>query len=95
MRGELPCQPVAVVHTSHFLAKQFCSEGLSWPSLRAQGEWVSFSLGNGSSALGLYPWNSLAGDAGVGKWPTAPEIRPSLPNSEVGRARSGSTIPAP
>jgi uncharacterized glyoxalase superfamily protein PhnB len=29
------------------------------------GDWVSFSLGGGSSALGLYPWEALADDAGV------------------------------
>jgi hypothetical protein len=46
-------------------AKQFFCEGLGWPILQEQGEWVCFSLGNGSSALGLYPWNALAGDAGV------------------------------
>ena len=41
-------------------AKQFYSEGLGWPILQEQGEWVCFSLGNGSSALGLYPWDALA-----------------------------------
>jgi len=46
-------------------AKQFYSEGLGGPIQQEQGEWVSFSLGNGSSALGLYPWDALAGDAGV------------------------------
>ncbi|MGH2621165.1 MAG: VOC family protein [Anaerolineales bacterium] len=46
-------------------AKQFYSEGLGWPIHQEQGEWVSFSLGNGSSALGLYPWDTLADDAGV------------------------------
>src|SRR3990170_1868027 len=46
-------------------AKRFYSEGLGWPILQEQGEWVSFSLGNGSSVLGLFPWDSLAGDAGV------------------------------
>ena len=46
-------------------AKQFYNEGLGWPIKQAQGEWVSFSLGSGSSALGLYPWDTLADDAGV------------------------------
>lgn len=46
-------------------AKQFYSEGLGWPIQQEQGEWVSFSLGDGSSALGLYPWEALADDAGV------------------------------
>jgi hypothetical protein len=34
-------------------AKRFYSEGLGWPIQQDQNEWVSFSLGNGSSALGL------------------------------------------
>jgi predicted enzyme related to lactoylglutathione lyase len=46
-------------------AKQFYSEGLGWPIAQEQGPWVCFSLGNGSSALGLYPWAALAEDAGV------------------------------
>jgi predicted enzyme related to lactoylglutathione lyase len=46
-------------------AKQFYSEGLGWPIQQEQGPWVCFSLGNGSSALGLYPWDALADDAGV------------------------------
>jgi catechol 2,3-dioxygenase-like lactoylglutathione lyase family enzyme len=46
-------------------AKEFYSEGLGWPILQDQGEWVAFSLGDGSSALGLYPWEALAADAGV------------------------------
>lgn len=46
-------------------AKQFYSEGLGWPIQQDYGQWVSFSLGNGSSALGLYAWDTLADDAGV------------------------------
>jgi hypothetical protein len=46
-------------------AKQFYSKGLGWPIQQEQGEWVSFSLNNGSSALGLLPRDMLAGDAGV------------------------------
>jgi uncharacterized protein len=46
-------------------AKQFYSEGLGWPIQQEQGDWVSFSLGNGTSALGLLPWGALADDAGV------------------------------
>ena len=46
-------------------AKQFYSEGLGWPIQQEQGEWVSFSLGNGLCALGLYPWEALAADAGL------------------------------
>lgn len=46
-------------------AKRFYSEGLGWPILQEQGEWVCFSLGDGSSALTLYPWDELAADVGV------------------------------
>ena len=46
-------------------AKKFYSEGLGWPIQQAQGPWVCFSLGDGSSALGLFPREALAGDAGV------------------------------
>jgi predicted enzyme related to lactoylglutathione lyase len=46
-------------------AKRFYSAGLRWPILQEQGEWVCFSLGDGSSALTLYPWDQLAADVGV------------------------------
>jgi catechol 2,3-dioxygenase-like lactoylglutathione lyase family enzyme len=46
-------------------AKQFYSEGLGWPVQQEEDEWVCFSLGNGSSALALYPWDALADDANV------------------------------
>jgi len=46
-------------------AKQFYSEGLGWPIQQEYAEWVSFSLNGGSSALGLYSRDALAGDAGV------------------------------
>jgi uncharacterized protein len=46
-------------------AKQFYREGLGWPVLQEQGEWVCFGLGDGSSALTLSPWADLAADAGV------------------------------
>jgi hypothetical protein len=46
-------------------ARQFYSEGPGWPIMFEQGEWVSFSLANGSFGLGLYPWEALADDAGV------------------------------
>jgi Lactoylglutathione lyase and related lyases len=46
-------------------ARQFYSEGLGWPIHQDYGEWVSFNLGDGSSVLGLIPWEMLAGDAGV------------------------------
>lgn len=46
-------------------AKQFYSEGLGWPIRQAQGPWASFSLGDGSSALDLFPRDMLAKDAGL------------------------------
>src|SRR5688572_24981743 len=46
-------------------AKQFYSQGLGWPIHVDQGYFVSFSPANGSSAVGLYPWEVLADDAGV------------------------------
>ena len=45
-------------------AKRFYSDGLRWPILQEEGEWVCFSLGDGSS-LTLYPWDQLAADVGV------------------------------
>jgi uncharacterized protein len=46
-------------------AKQFYSEGLGWSIDQDYPQWVSFRLGDGSSVLGLYPWDALAADAGV------------------------------
>jgi catechol 2,3-dioxygenase-like lactoylglutathione lyase family enzyme len=46
-------------------AKQFYAERLGWPILAEDYNWVCFRLGEGSSALALYPWDSLAEDAGV------------------------------
>jgi uncharacterized protein len=46
-------------------AKQFYSEGLGCPIEQDYPGFVSFNLGEGSSALGLYPWDALAADAGV------------------------------
>jgi catechol 2,3-dioxygenase-like lactoylglutathione lyase family enzyme len=46
-------------------AKRFYSEGLGWPIQQEQGEWACFSLGDGSSALTLYPWEETAAEAGV------------------------------
>lgn len=46
-------------------ARQFYGDGLGWPVRDAQGEWVSFALGDGSTILGLLSWEALAGDAGV------------------------------
>jgi uncharacterized protein len=46
-------------------AKRFYSEGLGWAIQLEQEDWICFRLGNGSSALALYPWAALADDAGV------------------------------
>jgi uncharacterized protein len=46
-------------------AKQFYREGLGWQIQQEQEDWVCFSLGDGSSALALYPWDALAEDAGM------------------------------
>jgi catechol 2,3-dioxygenase-like lactoylglutathione lyase family enzyme len=46
-------------------AKQFYGEGLSWPIEQDYPQWVSFKMGEGSSMVGLYPWEALAGDAGL------------------------------
>jgi catechol 2,3-dioxygenase-like lactoylglutathione lyase family enzyme len=46
-------------------AKRFYSEGLGWPIQQDYNVWVGLSLNNGSSMLGLYPWDAVAADAGV------------------------------
>jgi catechol 2,3-dioxygenase-like lactoylglutathione lyase family enzyme len=45
-------------------AKAFYS-GLGWPIGQDYGQWVTFPLGDGSSVIGLFSWDSLAADAGV------------------------------
>ena len=46
-------------------AKAFYRSGLGWPVQQEDHDWVCFSLGGGSSALALYPWEALAEDADV------------------------------
>jgi len=46
-------------------AKQFYGEGLGWPIEQDYPQWVSFKMGEGSSVVGLYPREALAGDAGL------------------------------
>jgi uncharacterized protein len=46
-------------------ARRFYGEGLGWPIEQDYPQWVSFKMGEGSSTVGLYPWDALAGDAGV------------------------------
>jgi uncharacterized protein len=44
-------------------ARTFYNEGLGWPVQQEDHNWVCFLLGDGSSALALYPWDELAEDA--------------------------------
>jgi len=46
-------------------AKQFYGQGLGWPIEQDYPQWVSFKMGEGSSVVGLYPREALAGDAGL------------------------------
>ena len=46
-------------------ARRFYAEGLGWPIQQEDFNWVCFGLGEGSSALALYPWDELAADARV------------------------------
>jgi uncharacterized protein len=46
-------------------AKAFYRDGLGWPIQQESHNWVCFTLGGGSSALALYPWDELAEDANV------------------------------
>jgi uncharacterized protein len=46
-------------------AKRFYADGLGWPIEQDYPVWVSFRVDKGSSTVGLYPWDALAGDAGV------------------------------
>jgi catechol 2,3-dioxygenase-like lactoylglutathione lyase family enzyme len=46
-------------------ARRFYGEGLGWPIQQEEHNWVCFTLGEGSSALALYPWTELAEDATV------------------------------
>jgi catechol 2,3-dioxygenase-like lactoylglutathione lyase family enzyme len=45
--------------------RRFYEQGLGWAVGAEEGEWISFKLGDGSSALALYPWEALANDVGV------------------------------
>jgi catechol 2,3-dioxygenase-like lactoylglutathione lyase family enzyme len=46
-------------------ARRFYAERLGWPVEQEDHNWVCFLLGDGSSALALYPWDELAEDAAV------------------------------
>ena len=47
-------------------ARAFYADGLGWPVHLEDHNWVCFLLGDGASALALYPWDELAADATVG-----------------------------
>ena len=46
-------------------ARAFYEQGLGWPIHQEDHNWACFLLGNGESALALYPWHELADDARV------------------------------
>src|SRR5215210_3919473 len=46
-------------------ARRFYAEQLGWAVQQEDDNWVCFLLGDGSTALALYPWDELAEDAGV------------------------------
>jgi catechol 2,3-dioxygenase-like lactoylglutathione lyase family enzyme len=46
-------------------AREFYCEGLGWSIQQEDSNWACFLLGDGSSALALYPWDELAEDAKV------------------------------
>ena len=68
-------------------ARRFYADGLGWPVLQEEGEWICFSLGDGSSALTLYPWDELAGGAGVSGRGKRLPWRHVLVQRSFGRAR--------
>jgi len=45
--------------------RKFYGEGLGWQIHQEDTNWVCFLLGDGASALALYPWAELARDAEV------------------------------
>jgi uncharacterized protein len=47
-------------------ARTFYSEGLGWPIQQEDYNWVCFSLGDGSSALALYPADAKLSPDGSG-----------------------------
>ena len=44
-------------------SRRFYEEGLGWRVTRSQDDWVCFDLGDGASALALWPREKLAQDA--------------------------------
>jgi catechol 2,3-dioxygenase-like lactoylglutathione lyase family enzyme len=46
-------------------ARRFYGDGLGWPVSQEEGEWASFMLNDGATALSLYPWDGIAEEAEV------------------------------
>ncbi len=46
-------------------ARRFYEEGLGWTVHLEEGSWVTFLIGDGYTALALYPWDALGEDADV------------------------------
>jgi len=46
-------------------AKKFYAEGLGCPLQQDHPGFVQFNLGDGTTSLGLYPWDHLVKDAGM------------------------------
>lgn len=61
----VPVDVITLAVTDMDRAKQFYADGLGCQILQDHAQFVSFHLGNGSSALALYTWDALAADAGV------------------------------
>src|ERR1700720_1171504 len=60
-------------------SKKFYAEGLGCAIDKDFPNFVSFSLGEGSSSLALYEWDAAAADAGVRRQLTGFERKRSLP----------------
>lgn len=63
MRGRVDRRPEAKHATR---SPRLCSPTRDLIDDQDYGQFVSFNLGDGSSALALYPWEAVAADAGVG-----------------------------
>jgi uncharacterized protein len=46
-------------------AREFYAERLGWPVSQEEGEWACFLLNGGATALSLFPWDAVAGEAAV------------------------------
>lgn len=76
-------------------ARKFYCEGLGWSIQQEDYNWACFLLGDGSSALALYPWDELAQDAevpadgsGFRGMTLAHNVRSSVPAGRSSRRRN-------